>query len=825
MMMTALEPRVSRNCRILAEAAGLTAIVVGALVLAGWAWDVGTLLSVLPGHAMMKPNTAVCFVLSGVALRLLHPTPFRSGVVEPRRVAGYACAGVVALIGLTTLGEHVLNVDLGIDWLLFPDRLRATLIAYPGRMSLATATNFVLLGAALCSLDTASSRLRRVSPSLALIVGVIGLIAVLGYIFGVKALYTLSPYQSTAIHTALAFIVLGVGVLCARPDRGVAATVTNEFLGGLMARRLLPFVVGLPIALTWAGLTGEQAGLYPTEFGLAMVTTATIFIIAAVVWMNAGSLNRVDAERRRVETSLRDSENRLRTIIHTEPECVKLVNAQGTLLDMNPAGLAMVEADSASQVIGRNILPLLDERCRPAFQDLNRRVFRGESGTLDFEIIGLKGTRRWLSTHASPLRDADGRITAALSVTRDITEQQHAEAERHKLEHQLRQSQKLQALGTLAGGVAHDFNNILTIIAGNVDLAAARVPHDHPARKHLEEIAKAGARATDLVRRILLFSRPQETGYRPVSLTAVVDEALKLLRAILPTTIDIRTQFAPVAATVVANATQLHQVILNLGSNAADAMREHGGVLEVGLEAVTVGDDVAPDLADLPKGRYVRLSMTDTGSGMDPATLERIFEPFFTTKEPGQGTGLGLSVVHGIMKSHDGAISVESWVGKGTAFHLYLPASNVPAGDTRPTRPDPEPGSGEHILLVDDEENLVVLMSQFLERMGYRVTGFTDPTRALDAFQSDPDGYDVVVTDVSMPEMSGPDLARHILLIRPAIPVVMTSGYVQPDDQAAVQRLGVRKLLLKPNAIHELGATISRLLSEANARTTAKPSP
>ncbi|MFZ5862859.1 MAG: hybrid sensor histidine kinase/response regulator [Nitrospirota bacterium] len=823
-MMAASEPHVNRHCRILAETASLTAVVVGVLALAGWAWDVGTLLSVLPGYATMKPATAVCFILSGVALHLLRPTPPRSGGVGRRRVGGYACAAVVALIGLTTTGEYLLNRDLGIDSLLFPDRLRATLIPDPGRMSLATATNFVLIGASLCTLDAKSFLVRPVASALALMAGTIGLIAVLGYIFGVEALYTLYPYQSMALHTALTFIGLGVGVLCARPDRGMAASVTNNLVGALMARRLLPIVVALPIVLTWAGLTGVRSGLYPTEFGFAIVTTATIFLIAAVVWLNAGSLNRMDTERRQAETALRNSENRLRTIIRTEPECVKLVNAECELLDMNPAGLAMVEADSTAQIIGRNILPLLEERFRLSFQDLNRRVFRGESGTLEFEIIGLKGTRRWLSTHASPLRDADGRVSAALSVTRDITGQKQAEAERLRLEHQLQQSHKLQALGTLAGGVAHDFNNILTIISGHAELAAASVPSDHPARQHVQAITRAGARAAELVRRILLFSRPQDTDYRPVNLPAVVDEAVQLLRATLPTTIEIRTQFASRLPTIVANAAQIHQIVMNLGSNAAYAMRDQGGVLEVRLEPATVGDAAGPDLADLPKGSYVRLSVTDTGCGMDPATLERIFEPFFTTKSPGQGTGLGLSVVHGIINGHHGAISVESGVGRGTAFHLYLPAAHAPADDTPPTRPYQVPGRGEHILFVDDEEDLVLLMTEFLERIGYRISGFTNPTQALDAFQSDPDGYDVVVTDVSMPGISGFDLARHILLIRPAIPVVMASGYVQPTDQAAARALGVRELILKPNTIHEIGNTISRVLQEEVIRRTTSPS-
>lgn len=481
----------------------------------------------------------------------------------------------------------------------------------------------------------------------------------------------------------------------------MAATLTSEPVNGMWPDRTFPLIVLLTIVLDGLALTGERAGLYGPEVAFILVATANLLIVAIVAWLSARTLNRVDAARRLIETSLRNGENRLRAIIHAVPECVTLMDARCTLIEMNPAGLAMAEADSASQVIGQNILPRLDERFRPAFDDLTRRVFQGESGTLDFEFIGLHGTRRWLIMQASPLRDADGRITAALAVTRDVTKQRQAEDEHLRLEHHVPHSQTLQALGTLAGGVAHDVNNLLTIIAGNGELAALSMPPDHPAHQHLNEIQKAGTRASDLVRRILRFSRPEHTDDQPANNMGVVDDAGRLRPTIFSTTIEIQTEIAP---------------------------------------------------------------------------------------------------------------------------HLSTVAANTPTVATHPTRPDPAPGGGEHILLVDDEEDLVLLVTQLLERLGYRVTGFTNPVLALGAFQSDPSAYDLVVTDVSMPGMSGPDLARHILLMRPAMPVVMTSGYLQPDDEVAAQRLGVRKLILKPNTIYELGATIARLLNEGRRRTSARPS-
>lgn len=260
MRATESESPVGRYCRRLTDAASLAAVVLGGLVLAGWAWNIGLLLSVLPGHATMKPNTAACFVFSGLALWLLRSSTIHSSSPDARRVTGRILAALVALIGFSTGAQDLLDVDLGIDWLLFPDRLRATSLAHPGRISFATAASFFLLGVALFSMDAGSARIRRVFPPLVLLVGTVSLIPMLGYLYDASALYRGFPYQSIALHTSLTFIVLSVGALCARPDLGVATAITSDLMGGMMARRLLPFVVGLPIILGWTGLTGERTG-------------------------------------------------------------------------------------------------------------------------------------------------------------------------------------------------------------------------------------------------------------------------------------------------------------------------------------------------------------------------------------------------------------------------------------------------------------------------------------------------------------------------------------------------------------------------------------
>jgi signal transduction histidine kinase/ActR/RegA family two-component response regulator len=433
--------------------------------------------------------------------------------------------------------------------------------------------------------------------------------------------------------------------------------------------------------------------------------------------------------------------------------------------------------------------------------------------SVSFKAGGLDGVIEVAYLSEKPAAAEGPFLAEERALLESLADMLGAHVDRERAQAQLRQAQRIQSLGTLAGGIAHDFNNVLVAIGGNVELAAHGLPADHPARKHLQRVERATRRAADLVRRILAFSRPQEPRRASIRLQPVVEEVLKLLRATLPATIEIRTRFDAGTPDVLADSGQVHQVLLNLGTNAAHAMAERGGVLEVRLEPVAL-DAGAPTIPpELRAGRYARLSVRDTGSGMDRATLERIFEPFYTTKAPGQGTGLGLSVVHGIMKSHGAAITVDSQVGVGTTFHLHFPAAEAAVAEDaeRPARE--RHGHGEHILFVDDEEAIVYVATLILSRLGYRVTGATDAGQALQEFRSRPHEFAAVVTDLAMPGLSGHDLARQIREIRPDIPVVLTSGYVRPEDGEAAQRLGVGDVLLKPNLVGDLGATLHRVLT------------
>ena len=384
--------------------------------------------------------------------------------------------------------------------------------------------------------------------------------------------------------------------------------------------------------------------------------------------------------------------------------------------------------------------------------------------------------------------------------------------ERHRVatEAQLRQAQKMDALGTLAGGIAHDFNNILTAIGGNAELAALDAPPGSQLADSVQEILVAHARARDLVRRILLFSRRQESSRQVMAIEPVVEEALQLLRATLSRNIEIRTRVAPGLPRVRADGTQIHQVVMNLGTNAAYAMREWGGLLSVELDAVTVGEAEA-DLPEAPEpGDYLRLAVSDTGCGMSPEVRERLFEPFFTTKGQG-GTGLGLSVVHGIIRDHGGTISVASEPGAGTTVVIHLPADpeNLTvraAADDGVVR-----GAGEHIMYVDDEEALCHLMQRSLRRLGYRCTGFTDPDVALHEFRTSPRDFDAVITDLQMPEMSGLDLTRAVRAIRPDTPIAIASGY-PPEHITTDPDVASVAWISKPPSFEDLGSMVQRLV-------------
>jgi signal transduction histidine kinase/CheY-like chemotaxis protein len=484
----------------------------------------------------------------------------------------------------------------------------------------------------------------------------------------------------------------------------------------------------------------------------------------------------------------------------------------------------------------------------PAMELPLQKAARTGEDVRDVELIQRSANGREFTAifSAAPLRDGEGKVTGAVAVGRDITEQRRIERalketldelesrvqertaelqqsydrlkeeteEREHVEQQLRQAQKMEALGTLAGGIAHDFNNVLAAIIGFSQMAQDKTPEGSPARRHMDRVLAAGLRGRDLVKQILAFSRRAEQEKQPLKLAAVVKEALILLRASLPSTIDIRTNLQSEAGFVLADPTQMQQVIMNLCTNAAHAMRRRGGSISIDLAGFSFSSpEDAPDPTMSPRP-YARLSVTDTGDGISPETIEHIFDPFFTTKAAGEGTGLGLSVVHGIVASHGGTITVSSEQNKGSTFTIYLPELLEERPRTSADGGSSIPGGHERILFVDDEHDLTAMASQMLTGLGYHVTARTGAREALALFRSDPSRFDLVISDQTMPEMTGLDLAGEILTLRADMPIIMCTGYSPLVDSDTARAVGIKALAMKPLTKKEIAATIRKVLDE-----------
>ncbi len=515
--------------------------------------------------------------------------------------------------------------------------------------------------------------------------------------------------------------------------------------------------------------------------------------------------------RRHAEVRLRESEARFRNMAEHAPLILWVADAQGGCTYVNQNWFAF-SGQTPEQALGHGFFASL----HPDDAAESERLFREATAKQapwqhECRVRRRDGVYRYMIDSASPRHGPGGEFLGYVGLLVDIQDCKDAEEARRRLEAPLRQAQKMEALGTLAGGVAHDFNNILGTIIGNVQLAREDLVAEHPAQASLAEVEKASARARDLVQQILTFGRRQPDERRVIGLHDVVQESLPLLRATLPAGIELITGFARDVPNVLADRSRIHQVVMNLCANAWQAMPGGIGRITVSLAAVRIGE--GHEVSGLRPGRYACLTVTDTGSGIDPAIAERIFDPFFTTKAPGEGTGLGLWVVDGIVKSHDGAIIVTSVPGQGATFRAYFPGVEE---DLSPRPIEPRratEGRGQRILYLDDEASLVNLTSRLLGRAGYEVEGFTRPADALAAFAADPARFDMVVSDMNMPAATGLSVAAEILRLRPDVPVALISGLVTDELAAGAEALGVRAVIYKPNLTRDLLPLISRLLS------------
>ncbi len=529
------------------------------------------------------------------------------------------------------------------------------------------------------------------------------------------------------------------------------------------------------------------------------------------------SVTRDITASKKAEEELRESEEKFRAITASAQEAILMMDANGCITYWNEAAEKMF-GYNAAEAIGRELHPLLTPS---RYMEAYRRglaVFQATgSGAainhiLELDAVNKKGEEFPVELSLSAVKLKG--VWNAAGIIRDISERKAAEKERENLQAQLRQAQKMEAIGTLAGGIAHDFNNILSAIIGYTEMSLSDLPQGDPISDSLRQVLKAGHRARDLVKQILAFSRQADIQRTPVMVHLIVKEAMKLLRASLPTTISIQHNLRSDTGAVMADPSQIHQIMMNLCTNAHDAMKETGGVLGLSLTSVGIGNSTCKiGGSELEPGSYIKLTVSDDGQGMDEATMQRIFDPYFTTKVKGAGTGLGLAVVHGIVKSLGGAIAVWSQPGEGTRFDVYLPEiAGTPYKE--PKESPVMPRGAERILWVDDEEPLVKLGRLMLERLGYTVQGLTSSREALEKFRADPDGFDLIITDQTMPDITGAELAAEAMRIRPEIPVILCTGYSErvTPDQAA--EMGIKAFLLKPVLPTDLAAAIRRVLAE-----------
>jgi len=513
-------------------------------------------------------------------------------------------------------------------------------------------------------------------------------------------------------------------------------------------------------------------------------------------------------KRKKAEEELIESETKYRELVQNANSIIIRRDPRGTITFFNEFAQDFF-GYTEDEILGKNVMgtivPDIESTGRNLalmIQDIGLHPERYLSN--ENENIRRNGERVWVAWTNKAIYDKDGNIVEILCIGNDITD-------RKNLQDQLIHTQKMEAIGTLSGGIAHDFNNILSIIIGYTKLAQDKVPEGSQLWEDLREVYQAGNRARDLVKQILTFSLQAEQKRTPVKIHRVVTETLKLLRSSFPATIEIRTRLTTTAP-VLADFTHIEQVIMNLCTNAYHAMREQGGVLEVRLEELMLDDEAFAHQLDISLGPYLSLTVLDTGRGMDKAVRDRIFEPYFTTKRTGEGTGIGLTVVHGIVKSYGGAITVESEPGRGSIFQVLLPRLKGAVVEEEHKKVVLPPRGTERILFVDDEPALVNIGRRMLEGLGYEVVTSTSGIETLSTFRRQPENFDLVITDMTMPKMTGDRLAIELLGIRPGIPIILCTGFSERITGEKAKEIGIRKFVLKPLLMNDLAEAVREVL-------------
>jgi PAS domain S-box-containing protein len=529
------------------------------------------------------------------------------------------------------------------------------------------------------------------------------------------------------------------------------------------------------------------------------------------------------SQRKEQEARFRDAQARYRGIFENAVEGIYQSSPQGRYLAVNPALARMYGYESPDELLNQVSDISSQVYVDPSFRELFRREVEkcGQVSGLEYQVRRRDGSVIWISESARAVRDAAGQLHYYEGFIEDITQRKEAELARARIEKQMVQAQKMEAMGTLAGGIAHDFNNILCAMLGLTELSLGNAELSSQTRKNLEAVLKSAGRAKDLIRQILTFSRHSQSECSPVRITMILKEAAKLLNASLPSSIQIVSSIQTNDDTVMADPTEIHQIVMNLGTNAAHAMKRTGGKLVYELTSVDLTTNQAALLSPLRPGPHVCLVVRDTGHGMSREIMESIFDPFFTTKAAGEGTGLGLTLVQRIVNRYGGHIGLESEVNVGTTFRIYLPRALPNAAHAQPRKDTLMPGRRERILIVDDEIIILDMLQQHLRKLGYRVTTRADSITALETFKTEPEHYDLVLTDHTMPCMQGAELAERLGEIRSDVPVILMTGLNEPPSFAgshfAVHRAVVRKPLDFVDLSHRLRNFLERPVLPAKA--------
>ena len=525
-------------------------------------------------------------------------------------------------------------------------------------------------------------------------------------------------------------------------------------------------------------------------------------------------LERQDLVTKRVqaEKALVQSEYLLRILVNTIPDLIWLKDQNGVYLSCNPMFECFFGAKKA-EIVGKTDYDFVERDLADFFRANDRKAMAVNKPSKNEEELTFadNGYRGIFETIKTPMRDNSGELIGVLGIARDISELRNAENEKLRLERQIKHHQKMESIGNLAGGIAHDFNNILSSILGFTELALDEVSKGSSLDDSLQEVYSAGKRAKDLVRQILAFARQSDEKKSPIQPSTITKEVLQLIRSAIPTTIEVRQNLKS-DSWIMGNPTQMHQVLMNLCTNSAHAMEDSGGVLDVNVNDVVI--DKKEELIGMRKGHYVEIKLSDTGIGIPPEIIGSIFEPYFTTKGPGGGTGMGLAMVHGVVESYGGKIAVDSQVGKGTSFTIYLPVTK-----RRSTKDvyaiEQLPIGKERILFVDDEGPIAKMGSRLLEGLGYSVTTRTSSIDALELFRTEHHDFDLVITDMTMPNLTGDKLVIELMKIRPDIPVILCTGYSKKISEETASALGIKAFAYKPMIKADLAKTVRKVLDEA----------